>query len=248
MYAGIDPLSKKRHYLTATVPAGPAAAKEAEKARTRLLAEVDERRNPRTRATVNQLLDRYLEVLDAGETTIYGYQSSIRNHIRPVLGRLPLSRLDSEVLDSFYATLRRCREHCDGRAARPVDGHVCRPLAANTIRKVHTSLSGACDWAVRWRWLGINPTEAASPPAPAPSNPQPPTAEQAARIVTEAWRDPDWGMFVWLAMVTGARRGELCALRWDALDSGTGCSASGPASPNEAASSGGSPSMRRPSP
>lgn len=29
-------------------------------------------------------------------------------------------------------------------------------------------------------------------------------------------------MFVWLAMVTGARRGELCALRWDALDPGTG--------------------------
>lgn len=63
VYAGIDPLSKKRHYLTAIVPAGPAAAKEAEKARTRLLAEVDERRNPRTKATVNQLLDRYLEVL-----------------------------------------------------------------------------------------------------------------------------------------------------------------------------------------
>jgi integrase len=221
VYAGIDPLSKKRHYLTATVAAGPAAAKEAEKARTRLLAEVDERRNPRTRATVNQLLDRYLEVLDAGETTVYGYESNIRNHIRPVLGDLPLTRLDSEVLDSFYATLRRCREHCDGRG-RTGEGHVCRPLAANTIRKVHTILSGACDRAVRWRWLGINPTEAASPPAPAPSNPQPPTAEQAARIVTEAWRDPDWGMFVWLAMVTGARRGELCALRWDALDPGAG--------------------------
>ncbi|MGH3679788.1 MAG: hypothetical protein ACRDT2_05965 [Natronosporangium sp.] len=42
---------------------------------------------------MNQLLDRYLEVLDAGETTICGYQSNIRNHIRPVLGRLPLSGL-----------------------------------------------------------------------------------------------------------------------------------------------------------
>jgi integrase len=29
-------------------------------------------------------------------------------------------------------------------------------------------------------------------------------------------------MFVWLAMTTGARRGELCALRWDRLDFGTG--------------------------
>ena len=28
----------------------------------------------------------------------------------------------------------------------------------------------------------------------------------------------DWGLFVWLTMVTGARRGELCALRWRHID------------------------------
>jgi integrase len=222
VYARIVPLSKKRHYLTVTIPAGPAA----EKARTWLLAEVDERGNPRTKATVNQLMDRYLEVLDAGETTIYGYESNIRNHIRPMLGKLPLARLNGEVLDSFYATLRRCRKHCDGRGRLP-DGHVCRPLKPDTVRKIHTILSGACDRAVRWRWLGVDPTDAASPPAPTPSNPQPPTAEEAARIVTGAWRDPGWGMLVWLAMVTGARRGELCALRWNALDPDSGVLAIG---------------------
>jgi integrase len=40
-----------------------------------------------------------------------------------------------------------------------------------------------------------------------------PTAEEAARILNEAWKDPQWGTLVWLAMTTGARRGELCALR-----------------------------------
>lgn len=44
VYAGIDPVSKKKHYLVETVPAGPGAAKEAEKVRTRLLSQVDERR------------------------------------------------------------------------------------------------------------------------------------------------------------------------------------------------------------
>jgi integrase len=52
--------------------------------------------------------------------------------------------------------------------------------------------------------------------------PRPPTAEQAARISTEAWKDPGWGMFVWLAMMTGARRGELCALAWDRINFATG--------------------------
>ena len=36
VYAGIDPLSGKRHYLTETVPAGPRALAEAKKVRTRL--------------------------------------------------------------------------------------------------------------------------------------------------------------------------------------------------------------------
>jgi integrase len=30
--------------------------------------------------------------------------------------------------------------------------------------------------------------------------------------VTEAFKDPDWGAYVWTAMTSGARRGEQCAL------------------------------------
>ncbi|MFG3298861.1 hypothetical protein [Micromonospora chersina] len=76
VYAGIDPITRKRHYLTETIPAGPTARKEADKARTRFLAQVDERRNPRTRATVDQLLDRWLEVLDVEASTRQGYVKS----------------------------------------------------------------------------------------------------------------------------------------------------------------------------
>lgn len=54
-----------------------------------------------------------------------------------------------------------------------------------------------------------------SQPVPSPS---PPTQAQAATIVMEASNDPGWGMFVWLAMTAGARRGELCVLRWDDVD------------------------------
>jgi hypothetical protein len=48
VHAGIDPITKKRHDLVEIVPAGPGAAKEAEKVRVRLLRQVDEKRNPRT--------------------------------------------------------------------------------------------------------------------------------------------------------------------------------------------------------
>jgi len=42
--------------------------------------------------------------------------------------------------------------------------------------------------------------------------------QQAARILTEAWKDPHWGTFLWLAMTVGSRRGELCALRREHVD------------------------------
>ena len=42
VYAGIDPVTKKRYYLDEVVPAGPKAAAEAEKLRTKFLNQVDE--------------------------------------------------------------------------------------------------------------------------------------------------------------------------------------------------------------
>lgn len=226
VYAGSDPVTGKRHDLTEIVPSGPRAAAEAEKVRTRLLGQVDDRRNPRTRATLNQLLDRYIEVLDVDESTRRTYLGYIDNRIRPTLGELQVGRLDGEVLDSFYADLRRCRDGCTGRRrgldhrtkrdhdcderCRP---HVCRPLAASTVRQIHWILSGALERAVRWRWIAVSPAEWAEPPSPPRPNPQPPSAEDAARILAEAWKDPEWGAFLWLAMTVGARRGELCALR-----------------------------------
>ncbi len=92
MTAGVDSATGERIVLCETAP----TAREAEKVRTRLLHEVDERRNPKTRATVNQLLDRYLESLDVEATTRTRYEGIIRIHLRPALGSLPLSKVDGD--------------------------------------------------------------------------------------------------------------------------------------------------------
>jgi integrase len=233
VYAGTDPVTGRRHDLTETIPPGPTAQRDAQKALTRLLNQLDEQRSPRTRATVNQLMDRYLELIKLEPTTRNTYEGYIKNHIRPLLGDLPVARLGGEVLDSFYAQLRTCRAHCRGRkyiehraqGEHECDGrcrpHLCKPLADSSVRQIHGILSGACKRAVRWRWLGTNPMEQAEPPAAGRTDPRPPTPEQAARIANEAWTDPDWGMLVWLSLMTGARRGELCALAWDRIDFAT---------------------------
>ena len=230
VYAGVDPVSHRRLYLDETIAPGPRAAKKAEKTRTRFLAEVDQRRNPRTRATVGQMLDRHMSMLDVEPTTRVSYEGYVRNHIRPMLGELSLGKLETDTVESFYAQLRTCSVRCGGRRfvehrttrdhacdvrCRP---HTCKPMAASTVRQIHWILKSACDSAVRWKWISVNPAAAARKPNQKAPDPQPPSTEQAAQISAAAWRDPDWGMLVWLAMMTGARRGELCALTWDRLD------------------------------
>jgi integrase len=230
VYTGIDPVTKRRHYLREVVPAGPRAMVEAEKVARRLAGQVDERRHPRTTATVDQLLDRYFELVTVERSTLATYTGYADKHIRPLIGQVQVGALDADVFDSFYAELRRCREHCTG--ARSVEHrtpvvhkcdprcrpHTCRPLGASTIRQIHFILSGALKRAVRWRWIATNPCTQAEPPAAPKPNPRPPTAQEAAQILSAAWADPDWGALVWLTMVTGMRRGELCGLRWRDVD------------------------------
>jgi integrase len=87
IYAGKDAVTGKRNRLEEIIPAGPHAEDDAEKALTRLLAQRDEQRNVRTRATINQLLDKYFSYLSQKRvetTTQENYESLARLHIRPL--------------------------------------------------------------------------------------------------------------------------------------------------------------------
>jgi hypothetical protein len=123
IYAGIDPVTRKRHVPSQVVPAGPNAAAEAEKARARLLNQVDERRHPRTAATVGQLLERHLGELRVARKTLHMYQGVRRQARHAYLGRLKVGQVDADSLDSLYAELLLCRYHCDGKLGTGVLQH-----------------------------------------------------------------------------------------------------------------------------
>jgi hypothetical protein len=105
----MDPVTRRRHNLVENIPPGPNAWKLARAARNRLVAQVDEGRNARTGATVDQLLERYLNQIDIAPSTLHLYRRYVANHISPVLGQIKVGDVDADVLDSFYASLRRCR-------------------------------------------------------------------------------------------------------------------------------------------
>jgi integrase len=212
VYAGVDPLTGSRRNLRETASTYEAAAA----ALTKLQHQVDEDRHPKTAITVRQAIAQWLEVARLSETTRERYEDLIRLYVLPRLGDMQAGRLDAELLERYYARLQRCRELCTG--GRPARGHVCRPLSSSTVRKVHYIIRGALERAVRWRHLGVNKAAMAEAPAPARTEPDPPSPAEAALLLSHAWNDPDWGLLLWLTMLTGSRRGETCALRWRDVD------------------------------
>ncbi|MCO1658128.1 tyrosine-type recombinase/integrase [Pseudonocardia humida] len=164
---------------------------------------------------MRQAVEQWLDVVQLAETTRERYDDLIRLYVLPVFGDLQAAKLDAELLERYYARLHRCRDMCTGRARA---SHVCRPLSTSTTRKVHYIIRGALDRAVRWRHLGVNKATMAIAPPPQPTEPDPPSAEEAAALLNAAWRDPEWGLLIWLTMLTGPRRGEISALRWRHVD------------------------------
>jgi integrase-like protein len=93
--AGNDPAAGERLVLVESVriekPGNVRAAqKEAEKILTRLQGEADSLKVARTKSTCAALLDRWLVQHELDATTRMNYEWIIRDHIRPVLGDIPL--------------------------------------------------------------------------------------------------------------------------------------------------------------
>ena len=210
--AGTDPLTGKRRFLKKTCD----TEKQAQVELTRLLNQVDEQRHPRTKILVRQLVEKWFEVEDHEDSTRERYVGLNRKYIDPVFGSMQAAKLDAELLETFYARLRKCRQLCDGK--RRSAGHECRPLSSSSIRQIHFILRGSGDRGVRWGYLSGNPAALAEAPPAKKTTPDPPSAEEAAAILNEAWKQPAWGTLLWLVMVTGCRRGELCAVRWSDMD------------------------------
>jgi integrase len=200
---GADPLTGRYRQASRTVEGG---RREAQRALAELVTEVAQspRRGTATNMTVADLLAQWLDlVVDRlSPTTMRNYRAYARRYITPGLGRKQVRNVTTQEIDALYQALSRQRQ-----------------LSARTIRQVHAVLRGAFGQAARWGWIRTSPVLSASPPPVHKAAVHPPEPRDAARLVAAAdQRDPDFGVFLRLAAATGARRGELCGLRWSDLD------------------------------
>jgi integrase len=236
VFAGVDPVTGRDRYLSESVRGTDRAARRAaDKALARLQAEVDGQRAAQSTVSLGYTIDEWLSTVEIEDSTRDTYIGYVQRTIRPALGQVAISKISTRTLETFYTELRRCRARCGGRAfvvhrvedKHDCDGgcaaHVCKPMAASTVRQVHAVISGALSAAVRWDWIATNPARGAQRPRQRPPQPDPPSPSEAARLIDGAFAvDDDWGTLVWLVMTTGMRRGEVCALRWSRIDLDTG--------------------------
>jgi integrase len=213
VYAGRDPLTGRKRWVSQQVPGQTKASmRQAKQIEARLLEEVGAGQHKGSRSrTMAELLERWLEwrptVRPIAPTTVASYRAALDRYILPALGKLPVRQVDAATLDTFYARLRTG------------GGKGGRPLKASTVHEVHAVLSGALKQAVVWGWIGHNPAKLATAPSVEKADVQPPQAEDAARLLAAAMEEsPELGLFLRLAVMLGARRGEICSLRWPDID------------------------------
>ena len=201
VYVGRDPVTGKPKQISKTVHGGARAADA-------VLRDLIENQTPSRMdglgATVNQLLDRWLEEcerMDLSPTTMRTYRSQIERTIRPRLGKVPLTQLTPKHLDDLYGAMKAA-----GKSAK-------------TIRNHHAILSAALHQGVRWGWIRTNVAELAKPPRVVQRRVNAPSVEMVRTVIEKAEeRDPRLAPLLMLAALTGMRRGELCALRWTDVD------------------------------
>ena len=133
------------------------------------------------------------------------------NQITPRLGGAPLQRIKPSHLTELYATLTR-------------EGGVGGgPLASRTVGHCHRLLRRALGHALAWGLIQTNPAAVARPPRLLDSEIAiPGEGEIAAMLKHLSERDRQLYTLGVLALATGARRGELCALAWKDFDAEAG--------------------------
>ena len=205
VYAGRE-TDGRRRYLTRTIRGNKRFAEDALR---ELLTEVGRGDQVVTDGTLSDLVDKWRPIaqLNLSPTTWREYDRLLEKRILPRFGKTKVRAIRASDIDGFYAELQR-----RGGAAG-------EPLGTQSIQHIHALLRRLLNQAVLWGWIPTSPVTRVTPPRVVRFDLTIPSPEDIGRIVAAAEeRDSSFACFLRLAAVTGARRGELCALRWNDLN------------------------------
>lgn len=152
-----------------------------------------------SRARVADLLDAHLTDVEAE------WSPTTLDDARRVVKLLPAAFLERRVRDVTPAVIAGLYRQLTAAGVSP-----------HRLRRVRMVLNGAWRRAISYEWATSNPCR--DVPLPKVSKPEvaPPSHEQVRAVLDECSGAVQ--LFVRLAVVTGARRGELVGLQWSDVD------------------------------
>ncbi len=157
-----------------------------------------------TRITVSEWLDIWLKEYAAPSLktlSLSTYDSRIRTHIKPALGKLKLSELNATHIQTLYNNLTR-REG----------------LSPKTVKNVHGILHKAISQAVKLRYIPYNPADACELPRMEKREIKPLTEAEIAAFLKEIAEGERLRDLFIVTLFTGLREGEICGLSWNAVN------------------------------
>lgn len=161
---------------------------------------------PSSTTTVTALLAKYAEFQAArgrAPTTIHETERTRDAVWGPLIGHLDIRKLTAQDIDVAYHQLSAGDED-----------H--RPQSPSSLRRYRAVLSSAFTYALDYGLVERNPVPRAKGIPESTDVPlRVPTEADVRRFLAEAAkRNANYGMIARLAVLTAARRGEICALRW----------------------------------
>ena len=168
-----------------------------------LMHREEELRTPRHELTLADWLESWMENIvqpTRAETTVYGYQKIIDNHLIPALGDIPLLKLTPMDIQQYYIQVQQAAN-----------------LSNNTLRRHHDLLSSSLRSAVRQDKLLVSPMDRVEPPRAKQKEASYYRPDELKRLYALIEGHP-LELCAKLAGSLGMRREEICGLKWECID------------------------------
>ena len=165
--------------------------------------------------TLSMLLDEFFaqhvdEKLAPKTVERYHEQAA---YLDPELLQMPIGEITPLHLEREWNRLLKSGGH-RRRTKEP------RPLSAKTVRSTAGVLSSAFSRAVKWGLVAANPVSGSEPPVPRKLKGIALTPAHQRLIIESATGPWCLGTFLEVSAATGARRGEVLAVRWSDIKDG----------------------------
>jgi integrase len=154
------------------------------------------------RQTLGEFLDRWLRDVvkpNLRPATYVGYEVLVRVHIKPVLGKVRLTKLSPQQVQALMTQMR------------------ASGISERTIQYMRAVLRRALNQAMKWDLVARNAAALTDPPRVRREEIQPWTLEQARTFVQSLDGNRLIALYA-LELTLGLRRGEVLGLAWEDVD------------------------------